>query len=136
MNLQQGQLGAFDHGFGDANAAAAHAAGAETAREPSGGAAGAGAAAGNCKRCVDCGRQYPIRLFPVVRQAPDGRHTHCFGCRARRYEQRRPRQPRCDGGTCSSAVRNRSASAPEAVEMAHWQVALVPESCALLGFRV
>lgn len=137
MNLQQGLLGTFDHGSGDANAAAARAPGAAAAREPSGGggaaaaAAGGGAAAGGCKRCVDCGRQYPMRLFPVVRQAPDGRHTHCFGCRAGRYEQRRPWQPRCDGGSGSSAVRNRSASAPEAVEMAHLRLGL---PC-LIGFE-
>ncbi len=65
------------------------------------------------KCCKDCGRNWPMRLFPTATQSPDGRHSLCYACRAKRYSERRPKKPRgsrCCGSSGSNTRRGASAA--------------------------
>ena len=54
-----------------------------------------GSSVADSKHCADCHRNYPLRLFPVAHQSPDGRHSLCYACRSKRYSKRRPHPPWC-----------------------------------------
>ena len=47
------------------------------------------------KCCQRCGESHPLRMFPVSRSSPDGRHPLCFVCRWEDRAERWPRKPRC-----------------------------------------
>ena len=46
------------------------------------------------KRCQRCNGNHLLRMFPVSKSSPDGRHPLCFVCWAEVYAQRWPRKPR------------------------------------------